>query len=256
MALKRKGILARPGKYKYGDKEEIKTAEELKRAAERQPIIALTLGHPAGGIPKASDFIGTVNQKWNEQKQRVDAEFWFYDEIPDEVRSRIVNEWPTPISAGFTVESVEKDVQKGIFYTHIAVLKDSDDPKCPLGQCGINVRMESNLTEDYRYEQATDPIDPNTTDATKKTIPMTEPFDAVGLGIVIGEMKAEIAQLRKQLEEKTNQPVPQKQEEPKTEEPEDITTPEPPPVPKTVIPQGKTREKEGPEEDGIFRMST
>jgi hypothetical protein len=48
MALKRKGILARPGKYKYGDKEEIKTAEELKRAAERQPIIALTLGHPEG----------------------------------------------------------------------------------------------------------------------------------------------------------------------------------------------------------------
>jgi hypothetical protein len=169
------------------------------------------------------------------------------------VKSRIVNEWPTPISAGFTVESVEKDVQKGIFYTHIAVLKDSDDPKCPLGQCGINVRMESNLTEDnYRYEQATDPDVP----PEQAKPPKTEPFDAVGLGIVIGEMKAEIAQLRKQLEEKTNQPVPQKQEEPKTEEPEDITTPEPPPVPKTIVPQGKSRAKEGPEDDGIFRITT
>jgi hypothetical protein len=250
LALKRRGILARPGTYRYGDKEEVKTAEELKRAAERQPIIALTLGHPAGGIPKASDFIGTVNQKWNEQRQRVDAEFWFYDEVPDEVRTRIVNEWPTPISAGFTVESVENGTQKGIFYTHIAVLKDSEDPKCPLGQCGINVRMESNLTEDYRYEQATDPEVPQ--EQTAKP-PKTEPFDAVGLGIVIGGLKAEIAQLREQLN-KLNQPVPQKQEETVAEEvTENITTPEPP-RPKTVIPQGKSREKEGPDEDGVYRI--
>jgi hypothetical protein len=250
VALKRKGILARPGTYRYGDKEEIKTAEELKRAAERQPIIALTLGHPAGGIPKASDFIGTVNQKWNEQRQRVDAEFWFYDEVPEEVRSRIVNEWPTPISAGFTVESVENDVQKGIFYTHVAVLRDRDDPKCPLGQCGINVRMESNLTEDYRYEQATDPDVP----PEQAKPPKTEPFDAVGLGIVIGGLKAEIAQLREQLD-KLNQPVPQKREEEVVEEvTEDITTPEPP-RPKTIIPQGKSREKEGPDEDGVYRIT-
>jgi hypothetical protein len=255
MALKRRGILARPGTYRYGDKTEVKTAEELKKAAERQPIIALTLGHPSGGIPKASDFIGTVNQKWNEQRQRVDAEFWFYDEVPEEVRSRIVNQWPTPISAGFTVESVENGTQKGIFYTHIAVLKDSEDPKCPLGQCGINVRMESNLTEDnYRYEQATEPIDPETTDATKKTVPKIEPFDPVGLGIVIGGLKAEIAQLREQLS-KLNQPVPQKQEETVVEEAtENITTPEPP-RPKTIIPQGKSREKEGPDEDGFYRIT-
>jgi hypothetical protein len=250
VALKRKGILARPGTYKYGDRTEVKTAEELKRAAERQPIIALTLGHPAGGIPKASDFIGTVNQKWNEQRQRVDAEFWFYDEIPEEVRTRIVNEWPTPISAGFTVEAVENGTQKGIFYTHVAVLRDRDDPKCPLGQCGINVRMESNLTEDYRYEQATDPDVPPDTKP-----PKTEPFDAVGLGIVIGGLKAEIAQLRAQLD-KLNQPVPQKQEEEKkTEAEENITTPEPAPVPKTVVPQGKSKAKDGPDEDGIFRIT-
>jgi len=156
MSIKRKGILARPGEYRFGDTVEVKTAEELKAAVERQPILTLTLGHPAGGMPRKSDYIGTVAQKWNEEKQRVDGDFWFYDEyIPDEVRKRIVNLEPVSISAGYTVDSVEDGLQRGILYSHIAVLQ-GEDPKCPLDKCGVNVRMESE--SDLRYEQE-QPID-------------------------------------------------------------------------------------------------
>lgn len=254
MAVKRKGILAVPGTYNFGDRHEVKTAEELKLAAERQPIIPLTLGHPTDGIVRASDFIGTVSQKWNEKKRRVDADFWFYDEIPDDVRNKIINEWPTPISAGYHIESLDDGVQKGIFYTHIAVLKDSDDPKCPLGTCGVNVRMESNLTDtSYRYEQATDPDIP----ADKAEVAKTEPYDAVGLALMVGELKAEVAQLRQQLRERET-PAPVKEEEPEQQETvilEEVTTPTPP-QPKTTIPYGKSKEDEGPDEDGFFTIHT
>ena len=156
--IKKKGILAVPGEYKFGDNTEIKTAEELKLAAQRQPILTLTLGHPAGHIPKASDYIGTVSQKWNEEKQRVDGDFWFYDEhIPQHIRERIVNNTPVKISAGYTVDSVEEGIQKGILYSHIAIV-EGGDPKCPLDKCGVNVRMESN--SELRYEQEQDIDEP------------------------------------------------------------------------------------------------
>lgn len=214
----------------------------------------MTLGHPKGGIPRASDFIGTVNQKWNDAKQRVDAEFWFYDEVPDEVRDKIVNGWPTPISAGFTVDTIEDSAQKGMFYTHVAVLRDSDDPKCPLGQCGINVRMESNsMTDQYRYEQATDPSDP---DRPKKT----EAYDPVGFGIVIGELKAEVAALRKELAEKREQPVPQKQEVPNEQEKEAHAEPaeqsqqQAPRATQRILPAGETPKEEELKRDPISGM--
>lgn len=231
---------------------EVKTPDELKAAAERQPIIPLTLGHPSRGYPQASDFIGTVNQKWNEAKQRVDAEFWFYDEVPDEVRQKIVNGWPTPISAGFTVEKVENGAQKGVFYTHVAILRDTDDPKCPLGQCGVNVRMESNLTEDnYRYEQATDPSD--TTDRPKKT----EPYDPVSLGMVIGELRAEVAALRKELNIRKEEPVPQKQEVESTEahaEPPEASQQETPRATQRILPAGELPQEEELKRDNLGRI--
>ena len=155
--IKKKGILAVPGEYKFGDTTEVKTAEELKLAAQRQPILMLTQGHPDGHIPLVSDYIGTVSQKWNEEKQRVDGDFWFYDEhIPEHIRERIVNNKPVKISAGYTVDNVEEGIQKGILYSHIAVLRDGDDPKCPLDKCGVNVRMESNSKLRYEQEQEID----------------------------------------------------------------------------------------------------
>ncbi len=62
-----KGVLARPGEYKYEDIVEVQTAEELKASVDRQPSIMLTLGHP-GDNPKVSDYIGRVDQTWNESR--------------------------------------------------------------------------------------------------------------------------------------------------------------------------------------------
>ena len=254
MAIKRKGVVAVPGEYVYGDRTERKSAEELRAAAERQPILALTYGHPTGGLPKASDFIGTVAQKWNEEKQRVDGDFWFYDEIPDAIREKIVNEWPTPISAGFTVESVQDSAQKGIFYTHIAVLKDSEDPKCPLGKCGVNVRMESNSPVDYRYEKAQSPAEP----AAPIEPPKKEPITMEVLQAQLAELKALVAGLNRP----ATAPAVTKTEEPKEETPEQPAeeippiTFEEPPKPKMVIPAGVSSgvasKKENMTEDGWF----
>lgn len=154
MATKRKGVITRPGKYKYGDTEETKTPEELKAAVERQPIIMLTMGHPPGGMPKAADFIGTVAQKWDEENQRVMGDFWFYDDYtPEHILTKVRNGQPVEISPGFALDSVEEGVQKGYFYTHVAIVEDGEDPICPLNQCGVNVRMESNPPTNMRYEQ-------------------------------------------------------------------------------------------------------
>lgn len=155
--IKRKGILARPGEYKYGDMKEIKDAEELKKAVERQPIFMITHGHPVDGMPSAKDVIGTVSQKWNEDKQRVDGEFWFHEEkIPESIRDKIVNLEPVSISPGFMIDGIEEGVQRGIVYTHLAVLED-EDPRCPLGECGINIRMDSQDDKrQLRYDQKTD----------------------------------------------------------------------------------------------------
>ena len=221
MAVKRKGILARPGEYTYKDRgTELKTYEELKAAAQRQPIVTLTYGHPADGVPRAKDFIGTVTQKPNDKKQVIEGDFWFYDETPPEILDRIVNDWPTPISAGFTVDTVEDATQKGISYTHIAIIRDSADPKCPLDKCGVNVRMESNNPQDYRYEQASDP--------EEKKEPAAEPDPLAGIKEQIAELKTLFIESQKK-----EPPVEQKPEvvaeTPPQKEPEAVRAPVPEP---------------------------
>jgi len=156
MAIKRKGIVAAPGEYKYGDMTEIKTADELKLAAERQPIIMLTKGHPIDGVPLARDVIGTVSQKWDPKTEKVTGEFWFHDEkTPENIKKKLMNYEPIPISAGILIDNVSDGIQEGIVYTHMAIL-DGEDPKCPLGTCGINIRMESEPTKNARFEQKTE----------------------------------------------------------------------------------------------------
>lgn len=160
MAIKRKGVVAVPGEFKYGEVTEIKTAEELKLAAERQPIIMLTRGHPIDGIPSAKDVIGTVSQKWDEKTQRVLGEFWFHDDkIPENIRKKLEAYEPIAISGGILIDDVKDGVQEGIIYTHMAVL-DGEDPKCPLGTCGINIRTESNPNQKVRFEQKTELVNP------------------------------------------------------------------------------------------------
>jgi hypothetical protein len=102
-------------------------------------------------MPSAKDVIGTLSQKWSEDRQRVEGEFWFHEEkIPDPIREKIANFEPLAISPGFMIDGIEEGVQKGIVYTHMAVL-DEEDPRCPLGECGINLRMDSKDGEGRQY---------------------------------------------------------------------------------------------------------
>jgi hypothetical protein len=155
--FKRKGIVAVPGEYKYGEVTEIKTAEELKSAAERHPNIPITYKHPVEVYPKASEIIGTLQQKWDEKNQRINGEFWFHDEkISEELEMKLMNNEILPVSGGILIDDIEDNIQKGIVFTHMAILGEGDDPVCPLGTCGVNMRMESNPTLNVRFEQSTD----------------------------------------------------------------------------------------------------
>jgi hypothetical protein len=231
MAVKKKGIIARTGEYKFGDITEVKTAEELKAAVERQPIVILTKGHPVGGIPRASDYLGTVTQKWNEEKQRVDGDFWFYDEVlPPDIREKIVNDVPVSISAGYTVDSVEDGVQKGILYSHVAVL-DGEDPKCPLGQCGVNVRMEADSK--IRYEQEA-PISDPAPEPEKQEKEDPKPMEATGFNEVqLGQIRDLLSEL---LPAPPAEQKPEIVEEPAPEPEPEATSPEPRVEPERVIP--------------------
>ncbi len=175
--IKMKGVVAVPGAYKYGDVVEVKTAAELKDAAQRNPIIPLTFGHTVDGLPPtASMQIGTLSQKWSEEQQKVLGDFWFYEEkIPESLRKKIDNGEHLPISAGLLLESVDEDgTQRGISYTHMAIL-EGEDPKCPLGTCGVNVRVESNTNRLVRLEQTAELTIPP--EAEKKEIEAT-PIEA------------------------------------------------------------------------------
>lgn len=228
MAIKRQGVFAVPGEYTYGDNTEIKTAEELKLAAERQPIIRLVMGHPIDNHPYAKDVIGTVSQKWDEENQRVNGEFWFYDDmIPESIRKKLVNNEPIPISAGIMLDDIEDSVQKGISYTHMAVLED-EDPECPLGTCGINIRMESKPNRIVRHEQKTELVVPEEKEAEPVVEEVTEPKE-----VEVIEPKPE--------EPKTTEPAAQK--------PEEVVEPEPVEeevklVPEVIIPIGEIVPKE------------
>ncbi len=235
MAIKRKGIVAVPGEYRYGDVIEIKTAEELRAAAERQPIIMLTRGHPLDGVPSAKDVIGTVSQKWNEELGKVTGEFWFHDEkIPESIRAKIVNNEPVAISPGFMVDGIENNVQTGIVYTHLAVLEE-EDPRCPLGACGVNVRFDKKdgTVRSLRLDQKT----------TLEAVPRPTPEEP------------------KIAEQKPVPEAPPKTEAPAEQKPEVVTKPEVIPVkepvkevplvPEVAIPVSQpSSHKDYAEEDG------
>ena len=166
--IKMSGTIAVPGEFTYGDVTEIKTAEELKDAAFRHPIVTVSYGHTMDGLmPPANMQIGTISQKWSEEEQKVLGEMWLHEEkIPEKLRQKIDDGKNIPISAGIMLESVDEEgTQRGITYTHIAVV-DGEDPKCPLGVCGMNVRLESDRL--VRLEQSTE-IDPPEPKAEKET---------------------------------------------------------------------------------------
>ena len=233
MAFKRDGIIARPGAYRYKDKEEIKTAEELERIANLQGEIMLTLGHPDGGLPSQKDYIGKVFPKWDSENQILKGDFWFYDEyldkLPASVRDRVVNKQGVSISTGFKLDGIEDGTQKGALYSHVAILVD-EDPLCPLGQCGINVRQESSdLT--YRYEEKSEIAEETQEPLKPREVRFSE------------EQLAQLSELFKSLSSppptvavEETEPDPPAVAEIEVIEPPAPTPPEPKVEPETVIP--------------------
>lgn len=173
--LEYEGILARPGPYKYKWGTEIKTFEELKKAFQRKQELTLTLGHPMNPdgtprIPNKEDYLGRIIPVINEEKQRIDGIFKFHDEewdkIPPKFQDMLVNDESVAISAGFPPPTMVNGEQQDILYDHYALLVNSENPICPLGECGINVRLESDKgeIEIMRYEQASETKDPEPED--------------------------------------------------------------------------------------------
>lgn len=232
----RKGVLARPGEYKYeGQPAEFQTVEELKASVDRQPSIMLTLGHP-GDNPKVSDYIGRVDQTWNEEEQVVNAIFSFYDDhwlsIPESIRGKITGGGKLPISAGISVVEVVDGVQKGILYDHVALLRDGENPVCPLGECGVNVGGTNTMLK-RRYQQETT-IGGESTEAQPET-PQPEASSEVD------SLKAEISALKAQFVEFTAAREPAVEEKTPEEPAQVETAQEPAPVPAMVVPAGVSK---------------
>lgn len=151
---KHKGIVARPGVHNRGDILEQITAELLRQAIPFQPRIPLIVGpHPPGGRSNPNDWIGHVEQKWNATQQRVDGEFLFYrehwDKVPVDIQRRLNNKEVVKLSAGYEIGDLVEDVQRGRKYDHLALNVHN-----PMHEdVGVNVRMESELPDNFRIEQ-------------------------------------------------------------------------------------------------------
>ena len=250
MAIKRKGIVARPGVHKnvITGKDEIITWEELKEAVQFQNRIPLVLSHPLKGYINPDERIGTVTQKTNEKTKEIEGEFWFFDEpkywdqIPVDLKKRIIGGKGINLSAGYKVGAIVDSRQTSRQYDHIAL--DVPRPMPGVGITEGDVRMESKLPDNFRIESTPAIVG----DKKEGELPAkVEPYDPVQLGITIGKMQAQIDNLTEQLN--TKPVVEETTEETRTEP---VATPEQePPKPKTVIPQGSA-EDDGPDEDGLF----
>jgi hypothetical protein len=254
VAIKRRGIVARPGVHRnvITGKDEVITWEELKEAVQFQNRVPLVLSHPMTGYINPNDRIGTVTQRVNEKEKVIEGEFWFFDEpkywdqIPPDLKKKIIGGSSITLSAGYKVGPIVEGRQTSRQYDHIAL--DVTNPMFNVGIQEGDVRMESKLPENFRIEETP------TIEGVKKeelpTTPKTEPYEALQLGVIIGELKAEIAALKEQLKK----PAVEETTEETRPEPEEITTPEPP-KPKTVVPQGSASKKDAPDEDGVFRIT-
>lgn len=251
MAIKRRGIVARPGVHKnvYTGKDEVITWEELKRAVQFQNRIPLVIKHPSKGHIDPDDRVGTVTQTVNEREKRIEGEFWFFDEpecwdqIPQELKRRIVSGTEIPLSAGYTVGKIVNGQQTSRQYDHIAL--DVTNPMQDIGIQEGEVRMESKLPENFRIEE-TPTIEGDKEKETPE--PKTDTSQAE-LWMTIGELKAEI----KALKESQNKPAVEETTEEARPAPEPDPEPEPR-KPKTVVPQGAASKKDVPDEDGQFRI--
>jgi hypothetical protein len=247
--IKRKGILAKPGEIKYGDKIETRTAEELKYAVQRQHEFILTYGHPTDGtaIPTVKQFIGVVSPYWDSEKQMVLADYSFYDEywnsIPESIRKKIVNLEPVPASIGITVDDVKDGAQKGIMFTHVALVPEGEKPL--VEGIGVNMRAESKrelaLPPNYR-EESTEIKEPEVkakAEAPKASeyVSKTD-FDA---------FTAKIDALLKSQKPPEREPEVKEKKEPEPQRPK---VEEPKLAPEVLIPAGAPVEKKFEEQNG------
>jgi len=263
VAYKRKGIIARPGIHRRLDgTEEVITAEELKESVLFQNRIPLVLKHPKEGTIDPSDRFGTALARWNDEKQVLEAEYWFFEEpeywnkIPKDLQQMILDHTREikTLSAGYKVPKKWEGAYKPRQWDHIAI-----DEKNPMQDIGIegSVRMESNFPDDFRIESETPEI---SGEKKEGTLPAkTTPYDPVSLGITIGKMQAQIDSLTEQLarksEVKQEPAAPERTED--IQEPverEEATTPDPPKA-RTTIPKGAAKRDDAPDEDGVFRIT-
>ena len=215
-AIKRQGVIARPGIFHYSWGDETKSREDLIESLNYTPTIKLTLGHPEGGRTRRSDFLGYVKPSWDEKSQAVIGDFWFYEEhvnkLPENIRQKILNGEPWKISAAFTMDETKDGSQKGTFFDHIAILREDDNAVCPLEKCGVNVtavRQESEAVKMY-YEQAQE-TGTNTTAPT----PLTTEKPKSGASPEMDALRAKAAvletiiALKKQMETPLSVPKPE-----------------------------------------------
>ena len=161
------GIVARPGTYKRKDGSTVtKTWKELKASFTLTPELNLSLGHPMTTDKKyrpmsVKDYIGRVQCVINEEKQVIEGIYKIYDEgwdkLPDHIKEKLVNDQPLEISAGFMGKTGRSGKLSQTLHDHIALLAEGENAVCPLGECGINVHMETDDGEEYimQFEQST-----------------------------------------------------------------------------------------------------
>ncbi len=253
-AYERDIIIARPGNYTYSWGDMTKTAQDLSEVPAYNPTIKLTLGHPEGGRTTRTDLLGYVKPRWDDENQVLRGKAWFYREhfhkLPDEIAQKVINDIPTEISPSFTLDEEDKSfdtgVQEGTFIDHVAVLREGEDPICPLEKCGINVVLqESDTMPKSIYEKSQPSKDPEkdehvTSVGTSSTELLKMAADEEA-SEEINALKAEVAELKKLVKSFADQEsseqkseVEEKTEDPVAEPKEDLA-PEPEFIPPSNI---------------------
>ena len=152
---------------------------------------------------------------------------------------------------------MEGGEQRDILYNHFAVLTQGENPTCPLGTCGINVRLESdNGDTRMTYEQATSTRDEPEEQEEATDEQVTEPlvtftkeqFDKLISTLSPQEQPTEEAEAEPLEEEKSE---PEEVEEPVPEPPQ-----EPSLEPERAFPAGKPGKAKSPylKEDGSVEI--
>lgn len=238
---KYKGIVARPSVYKNGDILEHVTAEVLRQAISFQKRIPLIIGpHPAGGRANPNDYIGHVVQTWNATQQRVDGEFLFFrerwDKIPVDIQRQLTNDEVVKLSTGYEIGDVVEGFQRGRRYDHIAL----NVPNPMHEDVGVNVRMESELPDNFRIEQEAQIGEEKEPEKeTVETAPTTVTFTDEQFKQLLEAIRPIVPEPPVVSETKVEEATKEVQVEPSTP-----TPPEPRMEPEKVIPRGTAPSEE------------